>query len=127
MPTSFPNLLADNLKRRRLEVGRRLTLARVATGYPQEAVAEALNYYQSDISRIEKGERTVDIVELENFAVLYEKSLEDFVTWKWQLNADKVAGNIDRLAEGTFKRRAVGAKLKRKWRWKNYKRPSGRR
>jgi transcriptional regulator with XRE-family HTH domain len=125
MPTSFPNMLEANVKRRRLEVGRRLARARTDAGYPQEAVAEALNCYQADISRIEKGERTVDIVELENFAVLYEKSLEDFGTWKGQLDADRVAGNIDKLAEGTFKRRAARAKLKRKWRWKNYKRKRG--
>lgn len=120
MPTSFPNLLEANVKRRRLEVGRRLASARRAAGYPQQAVAEALNCYQCDISRIEQGERTVDIVELENFTVLYEKSLGDFATWKWQLDADKVAGKSERLAEETFKRRTARAKLKRRWRRKNY-------
>jgi transcriptional regulator with XRE-family HTH domain len=126
MPTSFPTLLEDNVKARRLEVGRRLARARIEAGYPQEAVAEALNYNQSDISRIEQGRRIADIVELENLVVLYEKHLEDFGTWRWRLDEDKAAQKVDQLKEDVFKRRAARAKLRRKWRWKDYKRKRSR-
>jgi transcriptional regulator with XRE-family HTH domain len=126
MPTSFANRLEANVRRRRLRVGRLLAAARKAANFPQEAVAEALDYEQADISRIEHGKRTVDIVELENFAIIYGKSVEDFKTWRTQQYEDMAALKperlAERLAEDEFVTRAAKAKLKGKWRWKNYRR-----
>jgi hypothetical protein len=42
-------------------------------------VAEFLNQPQSYVSRCESGERRVDIVELSDFAALYNKPLSHFV------------------------------------------------
>ena len=49
----------------------------------QAAVARALGYKrQSNISEIEKAKRMLDPIELENFARLYGRSLNDFATWR---------------------------------------------
>jgi len=122
MPTSFANRLEANVRHRRLKVGRLLAEARRAANFPQQAVAEALDYEQADISRIECGKRAVDIVELENFAIIYGKSVEDFKTWTTQQDEDMAAFKTERLAEDEFVTRATKAKLKGKWRWKNYRR-----
>ena len=49
----------------------------------QAAVARTLGYRrQSDISNIENTKRIIDPIELENFARLYGKLLNDFATWR---------------------------------------------
>ncbi len=58
---------------------RRLRAARKAAGLTQVEVAELLNQPQSYVSRCESGERRVDIVELSDFAALYNKPLSFFV------------------------------------------------
>jgi len=58
---------------------RRLRAARKAAGLTQVEVAELLNQPQSYVSRCESGERRVDIVELSDFAALYNKPLSHFV------------------------------------------------
>jgi len=56
-----------------------LRKARVDAGLRQEDVAQKLNKPQSYISKIERGERRIDVVELNAFARLYKKSLDYFV------------------------------------------------
>ena len=51
----------------------------VDAGLRQEDVAQKLNKPQSYISKIERGERRIDVVELNAFARLYKKSLDYFV------------------------------------------------
>jgi transcriptional regulator with XRE-family HTH domain len=106
VPTSFPNLLEANVKHRRQKVGRRLADARRAAQLPQEAVAAALDYQQAEVSRIEKGKRAIDVVELENFALLYGKSLEHFATWGSQQDEDKAALKNEQLDDNVFVTRA---------------------
>ena len=110
------------MKQRRRKVGRRLADARRAAKLPQEAVAAALDYQQAEVSRIEKGKRTIDVVELENFALLYGKPLDHFATWTSQQNEDRAALKNEQLDDNVFVTRVTAAKLKRKWRWKNYNR-----
>lgn len=62
------NKVVSNLRKARIEVGLR-----------QEDVAQKLNKPQSYISKIERGERRIDVVELNAFARLYKKSLDYFV------------------------------------------------
>lgn len=54
----------------------RLGRARRAAGRRQEDVAARFGYGQSDISRIEKGERRVDVYELEELADYYNTTVE---------------------------------------------------
>jgi len=56
-----------------------LRKARTEVGLRQEDVAQKLNKPQSYISKIERGERRIDVVELKAFARLYKKPLNYFV------------------------------------------------
>lgn len=56
-----------------------LRKARGEAGLKQEDVAQKLGKPQSYISKIERGERRIDVVKLRVFARLYEKNLDYFV------------------------------------------------
>lgn len=57
----------------------RLRKARLAAKLKQEDVAKKLKKPQSYISKIERGERRLDIAELKKIADIYKKSLDYFV------------------------------------------------
>lgn len=57
----------------------RLRKARDEAGLTQVQVARKLNRHQSYVSKVESGERRVDVVELKRFAKLYGKSVNYFV------------------------------------------------
>ena len=57
----------------------RLVAARQTAGYTQAEVARALRMPQSRLSRMESGERRVDVIELSELADFYGKSLSYFV------------------------------------------------
>ena len=58
---------------------KRLRAARKEAGLTQEEVAQQLKVHQSFVSKSESGERRVDVVELSDFAKLYQKELDYFV------------------------------------------------
>lgn len=58
---------------------RQLAAARRAVGLTQMEVAEALGIPQSRVSRLETGERRMDVIELASFAQLYRRPLGYFV------------------------------------------------
>ena len=58
---------------------KRLREARLQTGLTQVEVARALRRPQSFVSKCESGERRVDVIELEDFARLYRKSIAFFL------------------------------------------------
>jgi len=60
-------------------VVRKLREARDSSGLTQFEVATKLNKPQSYVSKIECGERRVDVVELTKLADLYSKTLNWFV------------------------------------------------
>jgi len=51
----------------------RLKRARIDSGLSQQEVANKLNKPQSYISKIESGERRLDVVEMKKFAEVYKK------------------------------------------------------
>ncbi len=57
----------------------RLKTARLNAGLKQEDVALKLKKPQSYISKIERGERRIDVAELKELAEIYKKSLDYFV------------------------------------------------
>ena len=57
----------------------RLREARLNAGLTQAEVAKALRRPQSFVSKCESGERRVDVIELQDFAGLYRKSLTYFL------------------------------------------------
>jgi len=61
------------------EIIKRLRQARLDAGLKQEDVAKKLNKYQSYLSKIEHGDRRLDIIELIELATMYEKPIEYFI------------------------------------------------
>lgn len=57
----------------------KLKQARIDVGLSQQSVAEKLNKPQSYISKVESGERRLDVIEVKALAKVYMKKLEDFV------------------------------------------------
>lgn len=58
---------------------KRLREARFAVGLKQADVAKKLGKPQSYVSKIERGERRVDIAELKLFAKVYQKPISFFI------------------------------------------------
>ena len=56
-----------------------LKKARNEASFDQEKVAELLGKTQSYISKIEAGQRRIDIVQLKEFAKIYKKDLNFFI------------------------------------------------
>ncbi|MEK7653619.1 MAG: helix-turn-helix transcriptional regulator [Patescibacteria group bacterium] len=56
-----------------------LKKARIEAGFDQEKVAEILGETQSFISKIEAGQRRIDVVQLKEFAKVYKKSFDYFI------------------------------------------------
>lgn len=57
----------------------RMRKARLEAGLTQVQVAIKLGHHQSYVSKIESGERRVDVIELNKFAKLYGKSVNYFL------------------------------------------------
>ena len=60
------------------EIIQKLNAARLASGLTQTEVALKLKKPQSYVSKIERGERRIDIVELKQLLKIYKKELKDF-------------------------------------------------
>ena len=58
----------------------RLRAARLEAGLTQEEVAGRLGRSQTFVSRSETGERRVDVIELQAFAVIYHKPISYFLS-----------------------------------------------
>lgn len=58
---------------------KQLKKAREKAGLSQEQVAKTLNTTQSYISKIESGQRKIDVVQLKKLASIYKKSLDFFI------------------------------------------------
>jgi len=57
---------------------KRLKIARLALGLNQKQVSEKLGKTQSYISKIESGQRRLDIPQLRLFSEIYKKNLDFF-------------------------------------------------
>lgn len=60
------------------EIVNKLKKARENVGLSQLEAAEKVGKTQSYISKVESGQRQIDIVELKNFAQVYKKSFKEF-------------------------------------------------
>ncbi|MEK7075875.1 MAG: helix-turn-helix transcriptional regulator [Patescibacteria group bacterium] len=61
------------------EIIERLKTARIEAGIAQQEVASKLGKPQSYISKIESGERRLDVVEIKRFAMIYKKDISFFI------------------------------------------------
>lgn len=57
----------------------RLKKARIEVGLAQQEVADKLGKPQSFISKIESGERRLDVAEIKKFANIYKKDVSYFI------------------------------------------------
>ncbi len=57
----------------------RLKTARIEAGFSQQEVADKLGKPQSYISKIESGERRLDVAEMKKFTQLYKKPSSYFL------------------------------------------------
>lgn len=72
-------LTARQKAKAKRDMGRRIGEARREAGLTQRAVAEAVRLSPSVVSKIERGERRLDPLELARFARLYGKTIIDLV------------------------------------------------
>ncbi len=61
------------------EIIKRLKQARLEAGFAQQKVAEKLGKPQSYISKIESGERRLDVAEMKKFTEIYKKDISFFL------------------------------------------------
>ncbi|OGG38421.1 hypothetical protein A3I34_03145 [Candidatus Jorgensenbacteria bacterium RIFCSPLOWO2_02_FULL_45_12] len=61
------------------EIIERLRRARIEADLSQQAVADKLGKPQSYISKIESGERRLDVAEMKKFAQIYKKTADYFL------------------------------------------------
>ena len=61
------------------EIIERLKIAGIEAGLAQQEVADKLGKPQSYISKIESGERRLDVAEIKKFAVIYKKGVSFFI------------------------------------------------
>jgi len=61
------------------EIIKRLKKGRIEAGLAQQAVADKLGKPQSYISKIESGERRLDVAEIKKFATIYKKNVSFFI------------------------------------------------
>ena len=73
-----PRITAKQRAKAQREVAQRLCAWRKELGLSQAAVAKAVRLSPALVSRIERGERSLDPLELARFARLYGKSIVDF-------------------------------------------------
>ena len=58
---------------------KKLREVRIVLGLDQKQVAKKLNKTQSFISKIESGQRRIDIIQLKEFAKVYKKPINYFI------------------------------------------------
>ncbi len=57
----------------------RLKTARIDAGFAQQEVAHKMGKPQSYVSKIESGERRLDVAEIKKFALIYKKEISFFI------------------------------------------------
>lgn len=62
-----------------MKIVKRLKEARLESGLDQAQVAEKLGRTQSYVSKIESGQRRFDVLQLKEFAKLYNKDFSYFI------------------------------------------------
>ena len=72
--------LGDYYDQKYQELLNRLRTARLESGLTQEQVAQELGKNQSFVSRSETGDRRIDVIELQAFADIYQKSMSYFLS-----------------------------------------------
>ncbi len=62
------------------EIVKRLKIARIEAGLSQVEVTKKLAKTQSYLSKIESGQRRFDVLQLKEFAKIYKKKIDYFIS-----------------------------------------------
>jgi transcriptional regulator with XRE-family HTH domain len=77
-----------NIKLSQKQIGQRITLLRKMKGLSQEVLAKSVKISRPSLAQIELGNRTVDVLEFQRFAMVLGFSLDDFVSKDFSANQD---------------------------------------
>ncbi len=78
-------------------VGHRLTELRKKKGLSQEELSKSINISRSSLAQIELGNRNVDILELQQFSLILEFSLDNFMSEDFSANQEPVIKDEKKL------------------------------
>ncbi|CAN5153433.1 hypothetical protein BH09BAC2_BH09BAC2_17400 [soil metagenome] len=70
------------------QIGQRITELRKMKGFSQEDLAKSVKISRPSLAQIELGNRTVDVLELQQLSMVLGFSLDDFVSKDFSLNKD---------------------------------------
>jgi len=69
-----------NIKLAQKQIGKRITGLRKMKGLSQEDLAKSVKISRPSLAQIELGNRSVDILELQQLSLILEFSLDDFMS-----------------------------------------------
>ena len=78
-PEGYGGMVKSIYSKEHRNLVERLRTARKEAGLDQEDVAKLLGVTQSYISKMESGQRRIDIVQLKAFARIYKKKIDYFI------------------------------------------------
>jgi transcriptional regulator with XRE-family HTH domain len=76
------------------QIGQRITALRKTKGLSQEDLAQQIKISRPSLAQIELGNRSVNILELQNLAMVLEFSLDDFMSTNFSVN-----DNVESVSE----------------------------
>lgn len=88
-----------NLKLSQKQIGQRITQLRKMKGLSQEDLAKSVKISRPSLAQIELGNRSVDVLELQQMSLVLSFSLDDFVSENFSVSQD-----VEGKAEVKFKK-----------------------
>ncbi|OFY95656.1 MAG: hypothetical protein A3K10_10160 [Bacteroidetes bacterium RIFCSPLOWO2_12_FULL_31_6] len=95
-----------NTKLSQKQIGQRITLLRKTKGLSQEDLAQRVKISRPSLAQMELGNRSVNILELQNLAMVLEFSFDDFMSTNFSVN-DKVESVSEKKSTKTEERISV--------------------
>lgn len=83
-----------NIKLSQKEIGQRIAKLRKIKGFSQEELAKSVKISRPSLTQIELGNRSIDIMELQNLSIVLGFSLDEFMSKDFAISQD-VEGKID--------------------------------
>ncbi|MVN22873.1 type II toxin-antitoxin system antitoxin SocA domain-containing protein [Mucilaginibacter arboris] len=88
------------------QIGQRITAIRKTKGLSQEDLAKSVKISRPSLAQIELGNRSVDVLELQQLAMILNFSLDDFMSEDFTVNQD-IAGHIETKSKKASERVSV--------------------
>jgi len=83
-----------NIKLSKKEIGQRIAELRKIKGFSQEELAKSVKISRPSLAQIELGNRSVDIMELQNLSIVLGFSLDEFMSKDFTISQD-VEGKVE--------------------------------